>query len=108
MYRFAAVVTSGVSHRFGSVTKSRDWHETCGSCWSCATAAKAVGQAQLSGRMYRYRCRRDLRRLSQVLQGGEISRLARDLWELLELCDSRESGGSVTVEWPDVPLSLPS
>jgi hypothetical protein len=93
MYRFAAVVTSGVSHRFGSVTKSRDWHETCGSCWSCATAAKAVGQAQLSGRMYRYRCRRDLRRLPQVLQRDEISRLARDLWELLELCDSRESGG---------------
>jgi hypothetical protein len=58
--------------------------------------------------MYRYRCRRDLLRLQQVVQGGEISRLARELWELLELCDSRESVGSVTVEWPGVPLSLPS
>jgi hypothetical protein len=58
--------------------------------------------------MYRYRCRRDLRRLPQVLQRDDISRLARDLWELLEPCDSRESGGSGTVEWPDVPLSLPS
>jgi hypothetical protein len=108
MYRFAAVVTSGVFHRFGSVTKSRDWLENCGSCWSCATAAKALGQSPSSGRVCRYLSRRDLRRLPQILQRGEISRLARDLWELLELCDSRESGGSGTVEWPDVPLSLPS
>jgi hypothetical protein len=104
----AAVVTSGVSHRLCSAAKSRDWHETCGSCWSRATAAKALGQSQLGRRMYRYRCRRDLRRLPQVLQRDEISRLARDLWEQLELCDSRESIGSVIVEWPDVPLSLPS
>jgi hypothetical protein len=104
MYRFAAVVTSGVSHRFCRVAKSRGWHETRGSCWSRATAAKAVGQAQWSGRMYRCRCRRDLRRLPQVLQRDDISRLARDLWELLEPCDSRESIGSVIVEWPDVPL----
>jgi ferredoxin len=62
----AAVVTSGVSHRLCSAAKSRDWHETCGSCWSCATAAKAVGQSPSSGRMCRYRCRRDLRRLPQV------------------------------------------
>jgi hypothetical protein len=71
MYRFAAVVTSGVFHRFSSVAKSRDWHKACGSCWSCATAAKAVGDSQLSGRMYRYRCRRDLRRLPQVVQRDE-------------------------------------
>jgi hypothetical protein len=50
----AAVVTSGVSHRCCSVTKSRDRHEPCGSCWSCATAAKAVCQAQWSNRMYRF------------------------------------------------------
>jgi hypothetical protein len=54
MYRFAAVVTSGISHRLCRVAKSRDWHEPCGSCWSCATAAKAVGQAQWSNRMYRF------------------------------------------------------
>jgi hypothetical protein len=29
------------------------------------------------------------------------------LWEMLELCDSRESGGSVRVESSGVPLSLP-
>jgi hypothetical protein len=67
----AAVVTSGVSHRFSSVTKSRDRHKACGSCWSCAIAAKAVGQSQLSRLIYRYRCRRDLRRLPQVLQRDE-------------------------------------
>jgi len=137
---FAAVVTSGVSHSYCAMTgsgidccamsASLSRHKPCGSCGSCATAAIAVCQAD------RFRCRRDLRRLPQLLRHGRVwDRLLRHgrvwdghvapcqhlevdtnpagavchifkstqtLWELLELCDSRDGGVSGR------PLSLRS
>ena len=56
-----------------------DWRCTCGSCWSCATAAKAAAQTTHLSQPHRVRCRRNLRRLLQVqtFQIATVSGLAR-------------------------------
>jgi hypothetical protein len=97
------VVASGVSH------KNRVWRWTCGSCWSCATAAIAVGQSQLSLsdtplRPNRGPYRRGLRRLPRGLWRAADLGLAQNLWELLELCDSRDAVGQSQMRSSDTPL----
>ena len=100
---FAAVVTSDVSYKFrvgpgfcaftqslvvrlqlclrdilGDQSKAgsgpEDWRCTCGSCWSCATAAKAVDQTPHLSLTHPVRCRRNLRRLLQLLSRTGILR----------------------------------